>query len=141
MLVLMRQQVPGYSGRTRSGPALTGLPSLAPGRSEDKIKEAFSVPKLSQVNRYRIRLVTVLLYLLPKIMQLMHLFLAGQSSQSTAGLPVRNDAPGVLIRREEAHNPAWNHVTDVGQNPACLVHLSTKKINKCKLHLYTLRTR
>lgn len=56
----------------------------------------------------------------------MYLLLVSQTSQRTAGLPVRNDPPRVLIGREEAHHPARDHVTNVGQNAPSLVHLSTK---------------
>lgn len=55
-----------------------------------------------------------------------YLLLISQTGQSTAGLPVRNDAPRVLVRREEAHDPARDHVTDVGENAPRLVHLATE---------------
>lgn len=56
-----------------------------------------------------------------------YLFFAGQTRKCTAGLPVRNHPPGVLIRREETHNPAGHNVTDVGEDAACLIHLSKNK--------------
>lgn len=55
----------------------------------------------------------------------MYLLLACQTGQRAAGLPVRNDPPRVLVRGEEAHDPAWDHVTDVGENAPRLVHLRT----------------
>ncbi len=56
-------------------------------------------------------------------MSLTYLLLVSQTGQRAAGLPVRNDPPRVLIGGEEAHDPARDHVTNVGENAPCLVHL------------------
>lgn len=57
----------------------------------------------------------------------MHLLLVSQTSQSPTSLPMGNNTPRVLIRREEAHNTAWYHVTNVGEDAARLVHLSANR--------------
>lgn len=57
----------------------------------------------------------------------MYLLLVSQTSQRAAGLPVRNDPPRVLIRREEAHDTTGDHVTNVGEDAPCLIHLSTNR--------------
>lgn len=48
-----------------------------------------------------------------------------------------NDTPRVLIRREEAHDTARYHVTNVGENAARLVHLSTNRHKCAKMLLQT----
>ncbi len=55
----------------------------------------------------------------------MYLLFVSQTSQCAAGLPVRDNPPRVLIRREEAYDAAWDHVANVGEDSPCLVHLST----------------
>lgn len=55
----------------------------------------------------------------------MYLLLASQTRQDATGLPVRKDAPQILVRREEAHDPARHHVTNVGEDAPRFVHLST----------------
>ena len=62
-----------------------------------------------------------------KIKKLMYLLLVGQTGQRSAGLPVSNDPPRILVRWEEAHDPAWDHVTNVGENASRLIHLSTNR--------------
>lgn len=61
--------------------------------------------------------------------RLTYLFLASQSCQRAAGLPVRNDPPRVFVRWEEAHDPARDHVTNVGENAPRFIHLSAN--TKC----------
>lgn len=52
-----------------------------------------------------------------------NLLLGSQTCQHSTGLPVRSDPPQILIRREEAHDPTWHHVTDIGENTTSLIHL------------------
>ncbi len=75
--------------------------------------------------RCDIKELSISAYVIKIIIEMIYLLFVSQASQSAAGLPVRNDPPRVLIRREEAHDAARDDITNVGENAPCFIHLST----------------
>jgi len=61
----------------------------------------------------------------------MYLLLICQSGEHAAGLPVRNNPPRIFIRGKETHNPARDHVANVGENATRFIHLLTKRLKPC----------